>query len=140
MRDGRRSPTTNLSNRVMTDISPLRRRVRYVIWGAVISMVLCFLIFNLSVRIAHKSGTRVGIPCGLAPLYFLEKPLLERGYWAPVQRLPFHYVVFAVYGAGIGLGLSFVVRKHSGPGMCARCGYDMRATPDACPECGWRPS
>jgi hypothetical protein len=58
--------------------------------------------------------------------------------------LPF--VPAIIVAAGILGGLWFRQALHrlkerqlAGAAVCVRCGYDLRATPDRCPECGHSP-
>lgn len=53
-----------------------------------------------------------------------------------------YWLLIAVSAA---LGLLWAARRlrarrtHHRPGVCPSCGYDLRATPDRCPECGATP-
>src|SRR5436190_1094615 len=51
--------------------------------------------------------------------------------------LPYAAIVTAF---ALGPVIAFVFRRRRAPGRCFRCGYDLRATPDRCPECGTIPS
>jgi hypothetical protein len=52
-------------------------------------------------------------------------------YWLPT--LPALAIAFFAVRA-------LVRRNPNSPGLCPRCGYDLRATPDRCPECGAAPA
>jgi hypothetical protein len=56
-------------------------------------------------------------------VYHLSAP-----HWAIVV------VLLSISGTRIAMGLQRRLRARIG--RCFRCGYDLRATPDRCPECG----
>jgi hypothetical protein len=57
------------------------------------------------------------------------------GATAPLWFLVALFFVLPAY-SGVRLWQRRRTRRLARPGYCARCGYDLRATPDRCPECG----
>ena len=70
-----------------------------------------------------------GIGAGVAPA-----PPRDRMYHL-VLRVPYWGLLVAAVAAA-AWSWQRRRRRRGVPGRCAGCGYDLRATPDRCPECG----
>lgn len=75
----------------------------------------------IGLHIGSSGADAFGIP--QARYYFLIVPL---------------WMLTAITGAPLMIGLNtfWHRRKWGTPGICGNCGYDLRATPARCPECG----
>ena len=54
-----------------------------------------------------------------------------------IVMLPYWFLTLVTAAGPVGWMVRRV-RHRPMPGRCSRCGYDLRATPDRCPECGAR--
>jgi hypothetical protein len=60
--------------------------------------------------------------------------------WRLGVWLPYWFIASALATpAALRLLVRLRRRRRFGAGLCHHCGYDLRATPDRCPECGAHP-
>jgi hypothetical protein len=71
----------------------------------------------------------------VAKMQFLEARLGSSGA-ANVIWLPHWLLLLFLSIAPLNWLLGQRQRKRKEMGLCLNCGYDLRATPDRCPECG----
>jgi len=75
-----------------------------------------------------------GYADGHPPCYNSETPPFADG-WSVRLPIWFAVLVLEIVPAAKAVG-AIRRRQRSRAGLCSGCGYDLRASPDRCPECG----
>ena len=65
----------------------------------------------------------------------LPWPRMTPVIWSVAVPLVIPAALFAIL-PGVGLARRMGRRKRKKLGLCLKCGYDLRASKDRCPECG----
>jgi hypothetical protein len=75
---------------------------------------------------------------------FAYRPEKRHGYvpgWPRSWRVPYWFLVgVTAIPPALWTARAWKRRRRRGDGMCPTCGYDLRASPERCPECGAVPS
>ncbi len=99
----------------------------------------------LSARVCRtqpQRSTRRAVVLGVVVILVIGS--LADAYVAPASwgLQPREWALAALIGAGVGvtwwrrIHFQNVLRDRREHGLCASCGFDLRATPKRCPECG----
>ena len=85
-------------------------------------------------KLIHRHGL------GMGNLRLGEGRSLKTGHLEMFASLPLQYVIalsvpLPLYWLAAKRKQSMIDRRRM-KGQCLKCGYDLRATPDRCPECG----
>jgi hypothetical protein len=89
---------------------------------------------------SYKAKSLWGVQPGLAPIGFAYDVIRDPKWRNYRIMVPLWFIaLIAMILPAIWMRYRYRVNQRAA-GLCLNCGYDLRATPDRCPECGAVPA